>query len=168
MVCTIYILTAYVGVHPQKQVFICRIYNSSVDSLLHKIMSSIQVYQAVPIAASNTQFLFETLLKFQLVVIHAGIEQSHKWKRLYNQRSRLDRDYKFENHTIRGLKKMKIFLTVTFLVYMGMTKAKIEKGEKKHLCRLYHKPKKTENGIEGGSLRKKTSYPQYLKSSHRS
>jgi hypothetical protein len=25
---------------------------------------------------------------------------------------------------------MKIFLTVTFLVYMGMTKAKIEKGEK--------------------------------------
>jgi len=37
-------------------------------------MSSIQGYQAVPIAASNTQFLFVTLLKFQLVIIHAGIE----------------------------------------------------------------------------------------------
>ena len=70
--------------------------------------------------------------------------QSHKWRRLYNQRSgierlngRLDRDYKFEKHTIRGIEKMKMFLTVTFLVYMGMAKAKIEKGEKKHLCRLY-------------------------------
>ena len=70
--------------------------------------------------------------------------QSHKWKRLYNERSgieringRLDRDYKFENHTIRGLKKMQMFLTVTFIVYLGMAKAKIEGGRKEHLCRLY-------------------------------
>lgn len=70
--------------------------------------------------------------------------QSHKWKRLYNERSgieringRLDRDYKFENHTIRGLKKMDMFLAVTFIVYLGMAKAKIERGRKEHLCRLY-------------------------------
>lgn len=70
--------------------------------------------------------------------------QSHKWKRLYNQRSgieringRLDRDYKFEKHTIRGLGKMKLFLSVTFIVYLGMAKAKIEIGEKEHLCRMY-------------------------------
>ena len=69
---------------------------------------------------------------------------SYKWKRLYNMRSgieringRLDRDYKFENHTIRGLGKMKMFLTVTFLVYMGFAKAKIEHGEREHLCRMY-------------------------------
>lgn len=69
---------------------------------------------------------------------------SHKWRRLYNMRSgieringRLDRDYKFENHTIRGLAKMKMFLTVTFLVYMGLAKAKIEHGEREHLCRMY-------------------------------
>ncbi|MDR2023793.1 MAG: hypothetical protein LBQ71_11250 [Hungatella sp.] len=93
---------------------------------------------------------------------------------MYNQRSRieringgLDRDYKFENHTIRGLKKMKIFLTVTFLVYMGMGKAKIEKGGKSTSADCIIN-RKMENGIEGGSLRKKTSYPQYLKSSHRS
>ena len=50
---------------------------------------------------------------------------------------RLDRDYKFENHTIRGLSKMKMFLTVTFLVYMGLAKAKIEHGEQEHLCKMY-------------------------------
>lgn len=44
---------------------------------------------------------------------------SHKWKRLYNMRSgieringRLDRDYKYEKLTIRGLGKMKMFMKV--------------------------------------------------------
>ncbi len=32
---------------------------------------------------------------------------------------------------------MKLFLTVTFLVYMGLAKAKIEKGQREHLCRMY-------------------------------
>lgn len=69
---------------------------------------------------------------------------SHKWKRLYKKRTgveringRVDRDYKFEKHTIRGLKKMTMFITVTFLVYMGMAKAKVLAGEKEHLCKLY-------------------------------
>lgn len=69
---------------------------------------------------------------------------SYKWKRLYKKRTgvervngRIDRDYKFEKHTIRGLDKMTMFITVTFLVYMGMAKAKILSGETKHLCRLY-------------------------------
>ncbi len=69
---------------------------------------------------------------------------SHKWKRLYKKRSgieringRIDRDYKFERHTIRGLSKMTMFLTVTFLVYMAMAKSKIADGQTEHLCRLY-------------------------------
>lgn len=69
---------------------------------------------------------------------------SHKWKRLYKKRTgveringRIDRDYKFEKHTIRGLDKMKMFITVTFLVYMGMAKAKVQMGETEHLCKLY-------------------------------
>lgn len=69
---------------------------------------------------------------------------SKKWKRKYKQRSgieringRIDRDYKFERHTIRGLKKMDMFLTVTFIVYLGLAKAKIEKGIREHLGRLY-------------------------------
>ncbi len=35
---------------------------------------------------------------------------------------RIDRDYKFERHTVRGLSKMTMFLTATFLVYMAMAK----------------------------------------------
>lgn len=69
---------------------------------------------------------------------------SHKWKRIYKKRTgveringRIDRDYKFEKHTIRGLEKMRMFITVTFLVYMGMAKAKIQAGKTEHLCRLY-------------------------------
>ena len=69
---------------------------------------------------------------------------SKKWKRLYNKRSgiermngRIDRDYKFEKHTIRGLAKMDIFITVTLIVYLGMAKEKIERGVKEHLGRLY-------------------------------
>lgn len=69
---------------------------------------------------------------------------SHKWKRLYKKRTgieringRIDRDYKFEKHTIRGLKKMTMFLTVTFLVYMGMAKGKVLAGKTEHLCKLY-------------------------------
>ncbi|MDD3335498.1 MAG: hypothetical protein PHI98_08265 [Eubacteriales bacterium] len=38
---------------------------------------------------------------------------------------------------IRGLKKMKMFLSVTFIVYLGLAKAKIARGEREHLCRMY-------------------------------
>ena len=69
---------------------------------------------------------------------------SKKWKRLYNKRSgieringRIDRDYKFERHTIRSLQKMDMFITVTLIVYLGMAKAKIERGITEHLGRLY-------------------------------
>lgn len=69
---------------------------------------------------------------------------SHKWKRLYKKRTgveringRIDRDYKFERHTIRGLGKMTMFLTVTFLVYMALAKSRIESGQREHLCKLY-------------------------------
>ena len=69
---------------------------------------------------------------------------SHKWKRLYKKRTgveringRIDRDYQFERHTIRGLNKMTMFITVTLLVYMAMAKGKIERGQTEHLCKLY-------------------------------
>ena len=41
---------------------------------------------------------------------------------------RIDRDFKFEKHTIRGLRKMKMFLTVTFIIQLALAKAKIESG----------------------------------------
>ena len=49
---------------------------------------------------------------------------SKKWRRLYKKRTsiervngRIDRDFQFEKHTIRGLKKMQMFLTVTMGQY---------------------------------------------------
>ena len=60
---------------------------------------------------------------------------SDKWKKLYKKRTsieringRIDRDFKFEKHTIRGLKKMKMFLTMTFIIQLTLAKAKIESG----------------------------------------
>ena len=69
--------------------------------------------------------------------------QSKKFHRLYKKKTsvervngRIDRDYGFENHTIRGKEKMELFIGVTFLVGLTMAKAKIEKGNKKHLASL--------------------------------
>lgn len=65
---------------------------------------------------------------------------SHKWKRLYKKRKgvgRINRDYQFEQHIIREMDKMKMFLTVTFIVYMTMAKAKVMAGQTEHLCKLY-------------------------------
>ena len=67
---------------------------------------------------------------------------SKKWKRLYKKRTsiervngRIDRDFQFEKHTIRGLEKMKMFLTVTFIIQLTSAKAKIESGTKSGLAK---------------------------------
>ena len=69
---------------------------------------------------------------------------SKKWGRLYGKRSgiermngRIDRDYKFEKHTIRGLEKMKMMLTITLCVNLAMAKSKINVGVCEGLASLY-------------------------------
>lgn len=108
-------------------------YDKSTDSLRYGFPPQKQDKRIFRIKRSEDRRIFPPVAR-----------DSHKWQRLYNKRSgieringRLDRDYKFENHTIRGLKKMKMFLTVTFLVYMGLAKAKIGQGEQEHLCKKY-------------------------------
>lgn len=68
---------------------------------------------------------------------------SKKWKREYKKRTsverengRLDRDYGFEVHTIRGKEKMNMFVTIAFLVQLSMAKGKIEKNKKERLSAL--------------------------------
>jgi len=67
---------------------------------------------------------------------------SKKWRRLYKKRTsieringRIDRDFQFEKHTIRGLKKMKMFLTVTFIIQLASAKAKVSAGQKTGLAK---------------------------------
>lgn len=58
---------------------------------------------------------------------------SKKYKRLYKKRTeverlngRIDRDYMFNDHFIRGKKKMNMMLTLTFIVMMSMAKGHIK------------------------------------------
>lgn len=59
-----------------------------------------------------------------------------KFKRIYKKRTeiertfaRLDRDLGFENHTIRGKKKMNLFVTLAYIVMNGYAVGKLLQGE---------------------------------------
>ena len=61
---------------------------------------------------------------------------SEKFKKLYKGRTaverlngRLDRDYMFEGHCIRGLKKMTLMVSLSMIVMNGMTIGKIKNGK---------------------------------------
>ena len=68
---------------------------------------------------------------------------SKKFKRLYKGRTsverlngRIDRDYMFEDHCIRGHKKMKLMLSLTLLTMNAMALGKINQGVTEHLAAL--------------------------------
>ena len=72
---------------------------------------------------------------------------SMKYKRLYRGRTaverlngRLDRDYMFEDHCIRGLKKMKLMVSLTLLTMNAMALGKIKQGTTGHLAALTSLP----------------------------
>lgn len=123
----------YVDEKGKKQKMSYKGYDKRTESLRYGFPPQIKDHRTFRIKCEEDRRIFTPVAR-----------DSKKWKRLYKKRSgieringRLDRDYKFERHTIRGIGKMKMFLTVTFLVYMGLAKAKIERGRKEHLCRMY-------------------------------
>ena len=68
---------------------------------------------------------------------------SKKFERLYKGRTsverlngRLDRDYMFEDHCVRGLKKMKLMVSISLLVMNAIALGKIKGGVKTHLAAL--------------------------------
>ena len=63
---------------------------------------------------------------------------SQKFKRIYKGRTaverlngRLDRDYMFENHCIRGIKKMTLMVGLSMIIMNGMAIGKIKNGKEK-------------------------------------
>ena len=73
---------------------------------------------------------------------------SYKFARLYKGRTsverlngRLDRDYMFEDHCIRGLKKMKLMISLTLLTMNAMALGKIKRGATEHLAALTQLPR---------------------------
>jgi hypothetical protein len=72
---------------------------------------------------------------------------SIKFQRLYKGRTaverlngRLDRDYMFEDHCIRGLKKMKLMVSLTLLIMNAMAVGKIKQGTTEHLAAMTRLP----------------------------
>jgi hypothetical protein len=63
---------------------------------------------------------------------------SNKFRRVYKGRTaverlngRLDRDYMFEEHCIRGLLKMKLMVTLSMIIMNGMAIGKLKNGKEK-------------------------------------
>lgn len=76
-------------------------------------------------------------------VFNEVARDSKKFKRLYNKRTsveryngRIDRDYGFENHTIRGLKKMKLMVTLVNIIMLVLAKAHIHKEQTNYASML--------------------------------
>lgn len=62
---------------------------------------------------------------------------SQNYKRLYKKRTkvkrlngRIDRDYMFNDHFIRGKKKMDTMLTLSFIIMLLMAKGHIKNNQK--------------------------------------
>ena len=47
---------------------------------------------------------------------------------------RIDRDFMFEDHCIRGLKKMRLMVSLTLLIMNSMALGKIRRGVTTHLA----------------------------------
>ena len=75
------------------------------------------------------------------IIVTIVARSSAKFKRLYKERTsierlngRLDRDFRLENHTIRGLAKMKAVITMSFLVMVGFALYKLNHGQTSQLA----------------------------------
>lgn len=71
------------------------------------------------------------------------VRDSPKWKRLYNKRSavervnsRLDVSFGFERHYIRGLKKMRLQVSLAMVVMLCMALGSIERGREENIRSL--------------------------------
>ena len=69
--------------------------------------------------------------------------QSYKWDRIYDARtsvervnSRLDVSYGFENHTIRGIEKMKLKCSLSLIVMLAMAVGRIKEKQKENMRSL--------------------------------
>lgn len=107
-------------------------YDKNTESLRYKFPPQVSDKRIFRIKLDEDRRIFTPIAR-----------DSKKWVREYKKRTsverengRLDRDYGFEIHTIRGLKKMDMFVTMAFLVQLGMAKGKIEQNKKEKLSAL--------------------------------
>ncbi|HFI0186192.1 TPA: transposase, partial [Streptococcus suis] len=85
--------------------------------------------------------IFRLKRSVEPIIFNQVARDSKKFKRLYKKRTavervngRLDRDFRFETHTIRGLKKMSLAVAMSFLVMIGFALRKAKSGTRTHLA----------------------------------
>lgn len=107
-------------------------YDKQTESLRYKFPPQIEDKRIFRIKIEEDRRVFTPIAR-----------DSKKWKREYKKRTsverengRIDRDYGFEKHTIRGQKKMEMCVTMGFLVQLSMAKGKIEQNIKEKLSAL--------------------------------
>jgi hypothetical protein len=87
--------------------------------------------------------LYKIYISYDERVFLPVARDSMKFGRLYKGRTaverlngRLDRDYMFEDHRVRGLKKMKLMVSLTLIIMNAMALGKIRSGVTDHLASL--------------------------------
>lgn len=85
--------------------------------------------------------VFRIKRKENLRIFPKIARMSMKYKRIYKKRTaieringRLDRDFLFENHTIRGLSKMNLYVSMSFIISLGFAKGKILANDTNNLA----------------------------------
>jgi len=85
--------------------------------------------------------VFKIYISYDERVFLPVARNSMKFARLYNGRTaverlngRIDRDFMFEDHCIRGLKKMRLLVSLTLLIMNAMALGKIQHGVTDHLA----------------------------------
>ena len=123
----------YVDENGKQIELVCKGYDKRTDSIRYGFKPQAHDSRIYRIKCEEDRRIFTPLAR-----------NTKKWKRMYKKRTgvervngRIDRDYRFERHTIRGLQKMNMFMTVSFLIYMTLAKAKIENGQTEHICKMY-------------------------------
>ena len=89
----------------------------------------------------NNSKIYRFKRSVEPIIVTIVARSSAKFKRLYKERTsieklngRLDRDFRLENHTIRGLAKMTVVVTMSFLVMVGFALYKLNHGQTSQLA----------------------------------
>lgn len=97
---------------------------------------------------SHKRKIYKIYISYDERVFLPVARDSYKFARLYKDRTsverlngRLDRDYMFEDHCIRGLKKMKLMVSLSLLTMNAMALGKIKRGITEHLAALTQLPR---------------------------
>jgi hypothetical protein len=106
-------------------------------SILHKMKYEGYDRQKNRLRYSHNGKIHRINISYDERVFLPVARDSDKFKRLYKGRTaverlngRLDRDYMFEDHCIRGLKKMTMFVGLSMIIMNGMAVGKLKSGKK--------------------------------------